>query len=535
MRHPTDSPFVPPRLDRAPERLVLVLGDQLDTRLLDPAHCPALAFDRERDAVLMVEARSEATHVPSHVQRTTVFLSAMRHHALTLVENGIAVDYVPLDEPDNTGALATEVVRRARIHAVDRLAVVRPGEWRVLDALDAAADDAGLRIDRVENPHFLSTPDEFAAWARGRRELILEYFYRHLRKRDGVLLDERGKPVGGQWNFDKENRRALPASVEPPEPLRFEPDAITREVVALVRRAFPDAPGRLDTFGWPVTRAEALAALDDFVRHRLPRFGAYQDAMRGGAPWLFHSLLSPPLNLGLLDPREVIDAAVRAHADGSAPIAAVEGFVRQILGWREFIRGVYWHEGRGYGDRNALDAHGKLPALYWTGRTDMACVADAVGQVLEHGYGHHIQRLMVTGNFALIAGVDPRAISDWYWAMYVDAIDWVTLPNTLGMGMHADGGVVGTKPYAATGKYIDRMSDHCKSCRFDPGVRHGDAACPFTTFYWDFLARHRDRFEGNRRMGFAYKNLDRLDELDAIRAHADTLRRRFGIVAEAAP
>jgi deoxyribodipyrimidine photolyase-related protein len=322
-----------------------------------------------------------------------------------------------------------------------------------------------------------------------------------------------------------------------PAPRRFRPDGITQQVLGLVARRFSDAPGQLESFQWPVTRKQARVALRDFITKRLPGFGPYQDAMWANEPFLNHSLLSPLLNLKLLRPRECIDAAVEAWQAGDVPLPSVEGFVRQILGWREFIRGVYWYEGPGYGERNGLDQHGRLPDFYWNGDTDMACMHQALGQVLARGYGHHIQRLMVTGNFALMAGVHPRALSDWYLGMYVDAVDWVTLPNTLGMVMHADArpgemrGLVGTKPYAASGAYIRRMSNYCTGCSYDPKKRAGEGACPFTVFYWDFLARNRERLARNPRMAMAWKNLQRLSaaEQKAIRDDASHLRGRFGI------
>jgi len=353
-----------------------------------------------------------------------------------------------------------------------------------------------------------------------------------MRRRFDVLMTEGGDPVGGAWNFDKENRETLGDDApEIPSPISFRPDKATQDVFRLVEERFPDAYGSLDGFDWPVTRAQARRALTDFVKKRLPRFGTYQDAMATGERWLFHSRLSAALNLHLLDPRECVAAAVEAYTSGHAPINSVEGFVRQLLGWREFIRGVYWAEGPAYVERNGLRQHGDLPEMYWTGATDMRCMRESLGQVLERGYGHHIQRLMVTGNFALLAGVHPRAVSDWYLGMYVDAVDWVTLPNTLGMAMHADGGVVGTKPYAASGKYIQRMSDYCAGCRYDPAKRTGEAACPFTTLYWDFLIRHRRSMRDNNRMAMIFKNVDRLGEGQRaeITVEARRVRRRLGV------
>ena len=305
----------------------------------------------------------------------------------------------------------------------------------------------------------------------------------------------------------------------------------------MVRERLGDLPGRLDDFNWPVTREQALAELRDFITHRLAHFGDYQDAMVVGRPWMYHSLLSAPLNLKLLDPREIVALAVEAYRRGEAPLNAVEGFVRQIIGWREFIRGVYWHEGAGYGARNALGQTYTLPSMYWTGTSEMHCMSESLGEVLSNGFGHHIQRLMITGNFAMMAGVHPREISDWYLGMYVDAIDWVSLPNTLGRSQHADGGVVGTKPYAASGRYIDRQGDYCKGCRFSPGVRLGDTACPFTTFYWDFLLRHKTTFAGNHRMAMPLKNVDAMSgqERTAIAARANAVRDSLGMRPMAAP
>jgi deoxyribodipyrimidine photolyase-related protein len=391
-----------------------------------------------------------------------------------------------------------------------------------------------------EDPHFLCTPADFSAWAAGRKVLVMEHFYRVMRKRWRVLLAADGTPEGGEWNYDTENRKRFRGDrASLPPRVRHTPDDVTRAVIRMVDARLGTLPGASAGFNWPVTREQALAELHDFIRHRLPHFGDYQDAMVAGEPWLYHSLLSAPLNLRLLDPREVVQLAVEAYRRGHAPLNAVEGFVRQVIGWREFIRGVYWHEGAGYAARNALGQRRSLPVLYWTGETDMACLRQAVGEVLQNGFGHHIQRLMVTGNFALMAGVHPREVSDWYLGMYVDAIDWVTLPNTLGMSQHADGGVVGTKPYAASGRYIERMGDYCDGCRYAPGTRAGEAACPFTTFYWDFLIRHQPTLAGNRRMALPLKHVTAmpLDERAAIGAWAAVLRERLGMreLPEATP
>jgi deoxyribodipyrimidine photolyase-related protein len=405
--------------------------------------------------------------------------------------------------------------------------VTHPGDWRVWRSLESAAARAGVPLEVRDDRHFYVNAAQFAGHASGRKQLRMEYFYRELRRRHGVLMDG-GAPAGGQWNYDQENRAGFgrdgPGPM--PSPAVATPDDITRDVLALVGRRFADHPGRLDRFGWPVTRADALAALADFIERRLPRFGLYQDAMWSNEPWLYHSRLSAALNLKLLDPREVVSAAEAAYRAGRAPLAGVEGFIRQVLGWREFVRGIYWAHMPGYLEMNALDAHEPLPGFYWTGDTPMACLRAAIGQTLEYGYAHHIQRLMVTGLYACLLGVEPARVHEWYLAVYVDAVEWAELPNTLGMSQHADGGLMASKPYVATGKYIQRMSNYCTACRFDPAARTGNEACPFTTLYWDFLARHRERLRTNPRMIMQVTNLDRVPtaERAAIRRRADAIR-----------
>ncbi|MEL7472053.1 MAG: cryptochrome/photolyase family protein [Planctomycetota bacterium] len=506
--------------------LALILGDQLDASYLD-----TLELDRDQDVILMVEVTHASEAPPSHVQRTVVFLSAMRHHAEALREKGWRIEYVELSDGANTHSFAGELGRAIESLKPERVVGVLPGSFSVRSEIEEACDESGVEMSWHEDPHFLCSTDEFGKWASGRKELIMEYFYREQRKRLGVLMTDDGKPEGGEWNYDKSNRKAFKSAPDLPHARTFRPDDITKRVIEDVAGALPDLPGRIDMFEWPVTRREALAALRDFVEQRLPCFGDFQDAMWTGEDKLYHSMLSSSLNLKLLNPREVVDAAVAAYDAGEAPLNAVEGFVRQIIGWREFIRGVYFYEGEGYDDRNALEQHGALPDFYWTGETDMRCMGESLRSVLDRAYGHHIARLMVTGNFALISGISPQAINDWYLGMYVDAINWVTSPNTVGMAMHADGGVVGTKPYAASGKYIDRMGNYCKGCRYDVKQRTGEDACPFNTFYWDFLIRNQDRFKNNRRMTMILKNVERMDgdQRVEITVSADKLRDRLGV------
>ncbi|MEM7247051.1 MAG: cryptochrome/photolyase family protein [Acidobacteriota bacterium] len=514
----TPSPPVPQRL----RRLVLVLGDQLDagSAVFD-------GFDPEHDAAWMAEVAEESSHVPSIKPRTAVFLAAMRHFRDELRSSGRPVIYRELDD-DEDGGLVAVLERTVRAHQPESLHVVHPGEHRLLVGLKEAASRLDLPLTIHDDRHFYTTLEEFDAHADGRKQLRLEYFYRELRRRHDILLDGR-EPVGGSWNYDADNRRSFrrggPTGLQ--EPLPFAPDATTKEVLALVDRELGDRAGDLSRFDWPVTRAQAKEALDDFIRHRLPLFGDYQDAMWTDQPWLYHSRLSAAINLKLLDPREVVDAAVDAHADGMAPLNAVEGFVRQILGWREFVRGVYWRFMPEYVERNHLGATLPLPHLYWTAETDMRCLQQAVGQTLELGYAHHVQRLMITGLFAMLFGADPRVVHEWYLSVYVDAIEWVELPNVLGMSQFADGGLMTSKPYCASGAYIKRMSNYCGSCRFNPSRATGDDACPFTTLYWSFLAKHREELKKNHRLGMQLKNLDRKSagELRAIRKQAETLQR----------
>lgn len=502
--------------------LVLVLGDQLDrdSTAFD-------GFDPAQDRVWMAEVAEESTHVWSSKQRIAIFLSAMRHFAAELRERGLPLSHTRLDDAGNTGTLAGELQRAIADLRPQDLILTAPGDWRLLQALRSVAAQAGLPLEVRDDTHFFSTVRDFAAHAKGRKQLRLEYWYRELRQKHGVLMDGK-QPVGGQWNFDADNREnfgnAGPQNV--PAPFRVPPDATTCDVMALVNTRFADHPGSLDSFAWPVTRADALRALHDFIENRLPLFGQFEDAMWSGEVWLWHSQLSAALNLKLLNPREVVAAAEAAYRSGHAPLASVEGFIRQILGWREYVRGIYWTQMPSYLERNALDAQAPLPAWYWTGETDMACLCEAITQTLAHGYAHHIQRLMVTGLYALLLGVRPQAVHEWYLSAYVDAVEWVELPNTLGMSQYGDGGLLGSKPYVATGKYIQRMSNHCSDCRYDPAQSTGPKACPFTTLYWDFLMRHEPLLRQNPRMAMQMKNLDRLapEAREAIAAQAQMHR-----------
>ena len=502
-------------------RLAVVLGDQLDAEsaIFD-------GFDPDADAVWMAEVSDEASHVPSTLPRIVMFLAAMRHFRDALRARGLRVYYRELTL-DGAGSIGQALAEDLETLRPAQVVTVEAGEWRLREALRATCRAADLPLSELADRHFISTAEEFSAWAATRKEWRLEYFYRHLRRRTGVLMDG-DTPCGGQWNFDKENRRGFPAAGPGllPPPVAFPPDALTRDVCDAVARLFPGRRGDLSRFDWPVTVEDAQRALADFIAHRLPLFGHFQDAMWHGEPWLYHSRLAAALNLKLLRPAVVVAAAERAFRTGHAPLAAVEGFIRQILGWREYVRGVYWQSMPDYAGQNVLQANEPLPDFFWTGDTDRACLRDAIGQTLDLGYAHHIQRLMVTGLYALLLGVRPREIHAWYLAVYVDAVEWVELPNVLGMSQFADGGRLASKPYIASGRYIDRMSNYCGRCRYSPEQAHGPKACPFTTLYWDFLERHADRFWGHPRLGQQVRNLQRMspDTRDAIRAQAAMLR-----------
>jgi len=503
--------------------LFLVLGDQLH-----PDPHPLLSHATPCDFVLMAEVPHESTHVWSHKARIALFFSAMRHFAERHQASGRPIEYWRIGS-HNASSLPEAAGLFLEAHPeIETLCILEPGDARVANDLQQCAYQLKRRLKQLPDPHFLCTGNEFQTWAvasdkAGRDSLRMEFFYRWIRKRTGYLM-QNGQPVGGQWNYDAENRSGFGTAGPPtiPRPPIFQPDQITQDVCADVERFFGQHPGALEGFNWPVTPAQALFALEDFVTHRLPGFGQWQDAMWRDEPFLWHSLLSAALNLKLLDPRVVLDRAEAAYHDGSAPLPAVEGFIRQILGWREYVRGIYWRYADQWSTFNALNAQRALPEWFWSGDTQARCMRDAIHQTLSTGYAHHIQRLMVTGNFALLAGLAPRAVADWYLAVYVDAVAWVEEPNTLGMALFALGGRMTSKPYIASGAYIKRMSNYCKGCIYRPEVRSGPEACPFTTLYWDFLMRHAGLLRKNPRMALAYKNLDRMPETDrdAIRVWA---------------
>ncbi len=505
--------------------LRLVLGDQLSDGL------SSLRDLGPDDLVVMAEVAEEANYAPHHKKKLAFVFAAMRHFAHRLRQNGVAVRYVGLDEPDNTGSLVGEAGRALADHpGFERVVVTEPGEWRLREALSGCSATLGREVELREDDRFLCSHDGFAAWADGRKSLRMEYFYRDMRKRHDILMDG-SEPMGGRWNYDADNRQAIGDGYRPPERLRFAPDTVTRGVLDLVADQFADHFGDLEPFDWAVTHDDAQRALDHFLTDCLATFGDYQDAMAADAPFLSHGLISFYLNAGLLDPLACCRAAEAAFIDGAAPLNAVEGFIRQILGWREYVSGVYWRFMPDYRDLKPLGADRPLPEFYWSGETDLNCLRQVIGQTRQHAYAHHIQRLMVTGNFAMLAGVAPGPINEWYLAVYGDAYEWVELPNTHGMATFADGGIMASKPYAASGAYINRMSDYCGSCAYSVAQKNGPQACPFNYLYWDFLMRHEDTLRANPRIGRIYGTLDRMSDArkDAVREDAERFLTEIGL------
>ncbi|MGY6552169.1 MAG: cryptochrome/photolyase family protein [Erythrobacter sp.] len=491
--------------------LVPVLGDQLSRQL------PSLkAIAKDEAVILMMEVWDEATYVKHHKQKIVLIFSAMRHFAAELREAGWQVDYVKLDDAENTGSFTGEVARAIERHAPSEIRITEASEWRVQQAIEEWPDRFACPVTILPDSRFVCSIGEFRDWAGERKHLTMEYFYREMRRKTGLLMHDDGQgkmgPEGDQWNLDADNREPPKGDMKAPPAPKFAPDDITQDVMELVAARFDDHFGDLEPFGWPVTRSQAMEAADAFFAQRLEKYGPYQDAMVHGQDDLYHSMLSTSLNIGLLDPLELCERAEAEYREGRAPLNSAEGFIRQIIGWREYVRGFYWHEMPRLAEANELDARRPLPEFFWTGDTDMRCMADCIRTTREDAHAHHIQRLMVLGNFCLIAGIDPKAVEDWYLAVYADAFEWVELPNVAGMVLYADGGRLATKPYAASGNYINKMSDYCKKCDYKVSEKTGDKACPFNPLYWHFMDRNRTALERNHRIGRIFATWDRMGE-----------------------
>ncbi len=503
--------------------LFLILGDQLSESISSLQH-----FNKEHDRIIMCEVAEETDYVPHHPKKIAFIFSAMRHFASELEAKGYNVIYTKLDDPDNSKSFDQEVFRFIDKFKPKRLIITEPGEFRILEKFKNWQSTLDIEVEIRVDDRFLCSTKEFNMWARGKSQLRMEFFYREMRKKHKILIDNSNKPIGGKWNYDSENREKAPNSLKSPKRISHKKDTITLEVLELVSKNFGKNFGNLLPFHMAVTREQALKELHHFIEELLPNFGKYQDVMISNEAYLYHSLIASYLNVGLLLPLEVCKLAEAKYCKGEVSLNSAEGFIRQILGWREYIRGIYWLKMPEYKEHNFLKAQRKLPNFYWGVKTNMHCISQAVSHTQEHAYSHHIQRLMITGNFALLAGIDPKEVCDWYLAVYADAFEWVELPNTLGMALFGDGGIVASKPYAASGKYINKMSNFCKSCKYDPEISVGENACPFNSLYWNFIIQHEAKFSKNNRMLYVYSTLKKMDKnkLTALQQHAsNTLKK----------
>lgn len=487
--------------------LIYIFSDQLS---LDISSLSSV--NKEEDVIVMCELDQQMTSVKHHKQKIAYWLSTMRHFAEKLKNMGFTVYYVTIDDKDNTHNFCTELMRAVKFFSPHQVIVTEPCDWQCYDELIKLKNSNKLTITVLPDDRFFCSRQDFHAWARGKSRLLMEYFYRDMRKKYRILVDEKNNPIGGQWNYDKENRQPPTAELTSPTRVSHKKSDIVLTCIELVRHRYADHIGNLDRFYYAVTAEQAYKELQHFVDYLLPHFGAHQDAMKHGEVYLYHSLLSSYINSGLLLPKQVCDLVVTAFHSGRAPLNSVEGFIRQILGWREYIKGMYWLFMPDYQWNNALHATRPLPRFYWDGKTDMRCLSEVVHHTVDHAYSHHIQRLMITGNFALLAGLDVREVHEWYLAVYTDAYEWVELPNTLGMALFADGGVLASKPYAASGKYIDRMSNFCKGCRYNVQETTEETACPFNSLYWRFIHVHKKLLSLNQRMTYMYTTWNKFSE-----------------------
>lgn len=503
--------------------LRLILGDQLSHNISSLSD-----LDIDNDLIFMCEVWEEATYVRHHKKKIAFIFSAMRHFYEELKAKKYNVVYRKLDAEDNQGSFKAEIKRIIELKNIDKIIVTEPSEYRVLADIETWQDGFNIPVEIRLDERFLCTKADFKDWTDGRKQLRMEYFYREMRRKYNILMDG-DKPEGGKWNYDSNNRKPPKEGLVIPDTYISEPDDISNEVMELVAKRFDNHFGDLAPFYFAVTREQALDALNKFVTERLEIFGDYQDAMIQNEPWMYHSHISFYINCGLLEPLECIKLAEKSYNNGKAPLNAVEGFIRQIIGWREYIRGIYWLKMPEYEQNNFLEATRALPDLYWGGATQMNCLKQCVKETKENSYAHHIQRLMVLGNFALISGLSPDEVNEWFMIVYADAYQWVELPNVTGMILFADGGFLGSKPYAASGAYINKMSDYCKSCRYKVTKKNGQEACPFNYLYWDFLIRNEGKLRGNHRLALIYKSLERMDaeKIEAIKDDSQRFLKRM--------
>lgn len=487
--------------------LRLILGDQLNYQ-----HSWFVQTD-DKITYLMMETRQETDYVTHHIQKIVAFFVSMRNFRDWLSKRGHHVNYLTLNDPGNQQDLAGNIQRILAENRYSRFEYLLPDEYRLDQQLQKLCSTLNIESARKDSEHFLTARTDLAELF-GNKKYLMETFYRHIRKRNNWLMED-DQPAGGQWNYDKKNRKALPKDKDVVKPMKFCHDV--SDIVELIESEGVSTIGQIEAeqFVWPLDRSECLTLLRFFLSECFKDYGRYQDAMHTDHWSLFHSRISFGLNSKMLSPREVVDEAIAYYEDhDDVDIAAVEGFIRQIIGWREFMRGVYWAQMPGYASVNKLNHRRHLPAFYWTGATKMNCLKQAIRQSLQYAYAHHIQRLMITGNFALLAGVHPDKVDEWYLGVYIDAIEWVEITNTRGMSQYADGGIFATKPYVSSANYINKMSNYCNSCHYNPKEKVNDTPCPFNSLYWYFLDRHRSNFENNHRMRMMYSLLDKMDAAD---------------------
>lgn len=494
----------------------LILGDQLNIQ-----HS---WYQQANDDVffLMMEMRQETDYVVHHIQKVVGFFTAMRSFKLLLEKRGHKVHYIKLDDENNQQNLASNIDQVLCFYKASQFEYQLPDEYRLdqqLEQITTTLQSQNIVVNSIDTEHFLTSREELATFFKGKKQYLMESFYRAMRKKHNIMLDKDKKPLGGKWNYDAENRKKW--NGKPAIPIMPDTSKDVRAIYEMIVTTGVKTIGMVDDpqyFNWTTTRDEALLLLKHFTHELLPFFGKYQDAMSTQERFLFHSRLSFAMNIKLISPKEVIDAVIQVwqQRPDEIDIAQVEGFVRQILGWREYMRGIYWAKMPDYQQLNYFNYTNKLPDFYWTGKTDLNCLHHSITQSLENAYAHHIQRLMVTGNFALLMGVDPDEVDKWYLGIYMDAIEWVEITNTRGMSQFADGGIVGTKPYIASANYMHKMGDYCKHCKYDKKKRTGEDACPFNALYWNFLMRHKDQLASNRRMSMMYRLLDKMEEKERI-------------------
>ena len=508
--------------------LVFILGDQLS---LDISSLNG--FDPKNDAVLMVEVNEEANYVSHHQKKLVLIFSAMRNFANHLAEIGYKVFYTKIDDQENTHNFILELERFIKKYHPKKVVITEPSEYRVLKMFDNFFSKNLSDFEIVNDSRFIASHHEFAIYAKGKKQLLMENFYHLMRKKTGLLMEKSAdkktlKPILGKWNFDRENRNPMPKNIIPPKLSKINHSEISRQIIAdvieMVNKKFPKNFGDTKNFIYAINSSEAQTQFLDFIENRLANFGTYQDAMREDLEFGFHSIISAYINIGLLDPLQCCKQVEEAYHQGKCDIASAEGFIRQIIGWREYIRGIYWYFMPDYKELNYFNAQKNLPEFYWdSDKTQMNCLKNVIKQTYDNAYSHHIQRLMITGNFALLCGISPAQINDWYLAVYIDAFEWVELPNTQGMAIYADGGIVASKPYCASGNYINKMSNFCKNCFYDVKKTTGDKACPFNYLYWNFLITNQDKLKNNPRLFYPYANLTRKskEEIDVIKESAE--------------